>query len=377
MPRILDGYCNKSDKPKEEAEAEARGFLQVIEDASSYMFGMNHSIAYCLLGYLCAYYRYYHPVEFITSFLNNATNEEDIRNGTMYAKIAGVQVTLPKWGYSKSAYYFDSENRVIAKGLSSIKYMNDLIAEELYDIAHNFLPHLPQSDTLFGQKIAVLNNNWFVDVLSNINLHSSLNTRQLDILIKIDFFSQFGNQRELLYITDVFYNLLNKGNAKQISKEKAANTPWRDLISTYSIGFNKDGSESKSYTIVDMHSLLVEIEQAILNEGLPDLDDAIKVRHFKDAMGYIGYVSGKDEDRRKLYVIDIFPLNRKRDGKQFGYSIITKSIGSGKESRFTVFNRLYDKLPIHKDDIIICRGYTREGQYYTLTDYNIEGKNNA
>ncbi len=39
LPSILDGYCNKSDKPREEAEEEARQFLKVIEDASSYMFG--------------------------------------------------------------------------------------------------------------------------------------------------------------------------------------------------------------------------------------------------------------------------------------------------------------------------------------------------
>jgi DNA polymerase-3 subunit alpha len=39
MPSILEGYCEKSDKPREEAENEAKVFLQIIEDASSYMFG--------------------------------------------------------------------------------------------------------------------------------------------------------------------------------------------------------------------------------------------------------------------------------------------------------------------------------------------------
>ena len=40
LPRILEGYCNKSDKPREIAEQEAKEFLQIIEDASSYMFGL-------------------------------------------------------------------------------------------------------------------------------------------------------------------------------------------------------------------------------------------------------------------------------------------------------------------------------------------------
>lgn len=39
MPVILNGYCEKSDHPREEAENEAKQFLKIIEDASSYMFG--------------------------------------------------------------------------------------------------------------------------------------------------------------------------------------------------------------------------------------------------------------------------------------------------------------------------------------------------
>ena len=39
LPAILNGYCSKSDKPRDEAEREAMEFLHVIEDASSYMFG--------------------------------------------------------------------------------------------------------------------------------------------------------------------------------------------------------------------------------------------------------------------------------------------------------------------------------------------------
>lgn len=40
MPSILEGYCGKSPKPRDEAESEAREFLQVIEDSASYQFGL-------------------------------------------------------------------------------------------------------------------------------------------------------------------------------------------------------------------------------------------------------------------------------------------------------------------------------------------------
>lgn len=316
----------------------------------------NHSVAYCLLGYLCAYYRHYHPLEFLTAFLNNAANEEDIRNGTTCAKQLGIAVTNPKWGVSKSDYFFDAERNAIAKGMESIKYLNAVSAEELYNLSHN-------------KKYV-----YFMDVLTDIDKHTSLNTRQLDILIKLDFFSEFGNQRELLHIVDAFYNKFKRGEAKQISKEKVKGTPIEGLIEQYSVGFTKNGAEAKNYTILDMHSVLIGVEQIIRNVGYPDLDDMTKVRNFKEAMGYIGYVSGKEEDRRKLYVLDIYPLERKKDHKQFGYSVITKSIGSGKEARFTVFNRQYDNLPIHKDDIIIVQEYERDGVYFTLTKYTLGGR---
>ena len=351
MPSILDGYCKKSDKPRDVAEKEAKEFLQVIEDSASYQFGYNHSIAYCLLGYLCAYFRHYHPVEFITAFLNNAANDEDIRNGTMYAGKVGIKVTMPKWGLSRGDYFFDSEKKIIAKGITSIKYMGAKIADELYDAARE-----KKCET-------------FIDVLSAIK-HTSLDARQLDILIKLDFFSEYGNQRELLRIEEIYTSFFKKGDAVKISKTKVDGTPLEEIVKKYAVGVTKSGGEAKNYTLLDVQSILYEVEKVIMSIGMDDLDDITKVRNFNDAMGYVGYVSNKDADRRKLYVLNVFPLYRKKDNKLFGYNVMTKSIGSGIESRFTIFCSVFDKDPVKKDDIILCISYERNPRgYFTMTKY--------
>ena len=350
MPSILEGYCKKSSKPRKEAEQEAKEFLQVIEDSASYQFGYNHSIAYCLLGYLCAYYRYYHPLEFITSFLNNAANEDDIRNGTAYASRVGIQVTMPKWGISKSEYSFDKDKNVIAKGLASIKYMSARTAEELYNLAHS---------RKFDR---------FIDVLYALD-ETSINTRQLDILIKLDFFSDYGNQRELLRITELFYDMFKRGQAKQINKTKIEGTPLEPIVAKYAVGVTKSGVDSKSYTLLDVKSILYEAEEVVRSMQIEDLSDSVKARNFADTMGYVGYVSGKEEDRRKLYILDVIPLTRHKDGKQFGYSVVTKSIGSRIESRFTVPNRLFKEKPVRKGDIILCEAWVREGGYFRMVEY--------
>lgn len=337
---------------EQECELVIKPILQIILDASAYAFSWNHSDSYSAIGYICGYLRYYYPFEFLTVSLNIfgddlAKTTEIIR----YANKIGVAVTMPKWGFSKGDYFFDKENRVIAKGLTSIKYMSVSVAEELYDLAHS------------------REFRYFVDVLSGIDNETSLNTRQLDILIKLDFFSAFGNQRELLRITELYYNTFKRGEAKKIAKDKVAGTPLEAIIAKYAVGVTKSGGEAKSYTLLDVPSVLRETEDAVMALHLDDLSDIIKVRNFADVMGYVGYVSGKEEDRRKLYVMDMRPIHRRKDNAHIGYSMITKSIGSGKESRITVFNELYNKKPVSKNDIVYLKSFKSSNGYFTATDY--------
>lgn len=304
------------------------------------------------MGYLCAYYRYYHPLEFITAFLNNAANEEDVKVGSEYAGKIGIKVTMPKWGISRGDYSFDREKNTIAKGLSSIKYLGSKVADELYEISVRN-PH-----------------KFFVDVLYDLDENSSIDTRQLDILTKIDFFSEFGNQREILYITSLFYDLFKRGNAKKISKNYVDGTNLEPIVKKYAVGVTKAGGEAKAYTLLDIKSILYECEMAVKSANISDIDEVTKAKNFADVAGYVGYISGNEEDKKKLYVMDVHSLKRKSDGKQFGYSIITKSVGSGKEARFSVMNRVFDDLPVKKGDVILCRSYVREGQYFRLTKYD-------
>lgn len=350
LPQILEGYCAKSDQPRDVAEKEAKEFLQIIEDASSYMFGYNHSIAYCLLGYLCAYFRYYHPIEFATAFLNDAANDDDIKNGTAMANVYGIKVSMPKWGLSKSNYFFNKEQNIITKGLASVKYMSDSVASEMYDLSTS-------------RQYA-----YFVDLLNDICEETSLNTRQLDILIKLDFFSAFGNQRELLRITEMFFEWFKKGKAKQIKRELVDGTAFEPAVARYATGVTKAGAISKSYTLLDVMAVCRDCEGVIKAAHLEDLSIVLKAQNFADAMGYAGYSSGKEEDRAKLYIKSIFPVSS-RTGKQFGYNVLTRSLGSGIETRFTVYNRVFDKEPIRANDVVLCKRWSKERGYFILDQY--------
>lgn len=355
LPEIEERFIKYSsehyDITKERCEEVIKPFLQIILDASAYGFSWNHSDAYSAVGYICGYLRYYYPLEFLTAALNIfGDNKDKTAAITKYATRVGIKITLPKWGLSKGDYFFDRERNVIAKGLASVKFMSAGLAEELYNLAKE-KPYIN-----------------FMDVLYDLDHKTSINSRQLEILIQLDFFSDFGNQRELLRMVDLF-NMFKKGEAKQIKKSAVDGTPLEPIVERYAVGVTKSGGVAKSYTLLDVMSILREAEAAVKAMGMDDLSDIIKVRNFYDVMGYIGYVSGKDADRPKLYITKTAPLYRKKDNVQFGYSVFTKSIGNGKESRFTVVNQIYNKEPVKEGDIIYCRGYERNGQYFKMTAY--------
>lgn len=195
MPDILEGYCQKSDKPRDVAEEEAKVFLQIIEDSSDYQFGFNHSTGYSMIGYVCAYLRHYYPSEFIASYINNASNSEDVNDGTLLAKQKNINILPVKFRHSKAKYFVT--DGVVYKGIGSIPYMNEKISEEMYELRNNKYQN-------------------FFDVLYDLK-NTSVDSRQTTKLIEVDFFSEFGDINELLYCRELFETLDEK---QQVKKDK-------------------------------------------------------------------------------------------------------------------------------------------------------------
>lgn len=195
---FIETMKEKYNMTKEEAEKTIIAFLQVIEDASRYLFSLNHSQPYSYEGYVSGWLRYYYPLEFLTTALNINKDKEDKTFGlTKYCKKIGIEIKSPKFRKSKSEYQCDKKDNCIYKGIGSIKFMNDQVANELYELKDN-------------------NYKSFIELLDDIS-KLSINSKQLDILIRIGFFSEFGTIKNLLIQNDI-YNKYNK--CKQIKKDK-------------------------------------------------------------------------------------------------------------------------------------------------------------
>lgn len=259
LPNILEGYCGKSDKPREVSEREAKEFLRIIEDSSNYQFGYNHSTGYSMIGYTCGYLRYYYPSEFITAYLNNANNDDDIKTGTELAKLFQIPIHSIKFRHSTAKYSCDKNG--IYKGVSSVKFLNEDAANDLYSIRSEHFDN-------------------FIELLVRIK-HLKVDTRKLDILIKLDFFSEFGEIDYLLNCNNLFEKYYGK---KQLKKEKVFDESLDfDLVRKYSVK-----ETPKMFSGIDSIGMLVELISTIPNKKT---SLKAKIAYQLEVLGYIDIVN--------------------------------------------------------------------------------------
>jgi DNA polymerase-3 subunit alpha len=343
MPEILEGYCKMSPKPRDVAEQEAKEFLQIIEDSSNYQFGFNHSTGYSMIGYLCAYMRYYYPEEFIAAYLNNANNEDDIRYGTELARVKNITIHPIKFRHSGADYTVDKETHSLYKGCSSVKFLSADMAEQLYAM----------KDQHFDS---------FTDLLSVF----PGNSKQLSILIRLNYFSEFGGSLRLLKIADLY----DKYNGKKVLKKDKMDLPI-EIVEKYA-----KSSTEKQYRFEPegMTAMLSELCSLVPDQTLPILAQIDAQKNF---LGYIDLIDPTKPT--KAVILDIntkytpkLSLYRLYDGQTISVKLKKKDYENNPVASGMVIDYRVTTKPAWKKDEKgeWVQDYSREDIW--LTSYTIE-----
>ena len=315
IPNIKKGFIktmkDKYNVEEEESEKLVANFIQVIIDASSYLFSLNHSEPYSYIGYICGYLRYYYPLEFLTVALNiNKDNLEKTSKITEYANKRGIKIETPKFGYAKGEYFFNKETNCIYKGVGCIKNLNSKVGDELYELGHGRI-------NLYKD---------FADVLEDLKTKTTINSRQLDILIKIGYFEEYGKTQKLLKIVQLFDEIYKK---KQFNKAKLPFGIGEDLFSQYS------ATETKTlFKDVNKMGLIRHIADMIPNRDIP-----LQTR-LNTEIEMMGYVQYKNPNLDKKYVL-ITDVNTK-----YTPIVNTYSLGSGVSVKCKIPKKIWGDLEV-------------------------------
>lgn len=252
IPQIKDGFI-KTMQEQYNVQPEQSGkliesFLQVVLDSADYLFSYNHSLPYSFIGYMCGYLRYYYPLEFLTTMLNiNTGNQDKTAEIIKYANEHNITINPVQFRHSQAGYSYDKATNTIYKGMASIKFLNAQIAGELYELRNN-------------------SYDSFTDLLVDIAEKTSCDTRQVQILITLNFFSEFGKNAKLLEIYKKFTERYKKTyiqttKAKRIAeiKEYELSLPDTGLKVREQIVYEQEylGYIQATYPLIDPNYVVV------------------------------------------------------------------------------------------------------------------------
>lgn len=322
IPQIKAGFAKtmaeRYNMSQDESDKVIADFIQVIIDASNYLFSLNHSQPYSYEGYVSGWLRYHYSLQFLTVAMNiNQGKEEKTTALTAYAHKVCIKIKSPKFRHSRSDYFCDVDENTIYKGLGSIKYMSADVAEALY-----------------GMRDMQFKN--FIDVLFAIQqLEVKPDARQLDILVKIGYFAEFGSAKALLLGVEIF-NKFSK--CKTIKLDK-----WAEM------GYNIDMLEpyvgkltEKTANQLDNRGIILSILRSM------KMPKTTIVDKLKWQIELLGYVDGSDQnsDPNDWLVLDV---------KTTGYGTVYCTLYNlcyGAERTYRANKKFWINHQLSKGDVI-------------------------
>ena len=319
---------------------------QVIEDASHYSFNASHSLSVAIDSLYGAYLKSHFPLDYftvaLTMYSGDSTRTANLCNELSYF---GIKLLPIRYGHSRSTYVMDREKNAIYKGISAVKYCNETIAEELYQLSQE---------------------NWydsFVDLLDDIKEKTSVNSKQLSILIHLGFFEMFGKAKKLTEIVKLYDGISGKLPAlrtcKTIKKDKIEGyTEYgisEFLISKYS---NKE--TPKTYSEIDNLGLLNELISTIPDEGFSIRET---IRFENEVLGYTEYVN--DKIKPTYYVV----IDYKTYGEKTRPYFVAYNLSTGKSIRTKVpSSKIFKEKPFDEYSILEIEMFTEKHKHKKVND---------
>lgn len=303
IPKIKEGFIKTMREEygvnEDEANHLIENFLKVIIDASSYLFSNNHATPYSFLGYVVGYLRCYYKLETVTTALNIYMEDGDkCLEILQYAKRNNIDIKPIKFGKSGADYTMDKSENAVYRGVMSVKYCNAQIADELMELSKNKYSN-------------------FIDLLKDIKDKTSVNSKQFAILIKLNFFSDYGKNKYLLNIVDIYDKF---ASVKVLAKSKMEQLG----ISDYLMVKYAEKETKSQWRGIDNDGLINELCGRLKDESLNVVD---QVKADIEFLSYTDYVNTDMSD--DYYIVTDY-TTYKDSAKP---SLVLRRIHNGEEVR--------------------------------------------
>ena len=206
----------------------------------------------------------------------------------------------------------------------------------------------------------------FFEVLRSIKNKTSVNARQLDLLIKLNFFKEFGNIKKLMKYVELF-DMFKQGDISVINREKInSNTIWKVVTRIAEVDNDIEKVNIKKTKANGCVEIFKELSELLDCMDIKEFSFKDRIAWQKEFLGYINLTTGLDEDRKKLFITSMRPIIAKKGrsaGKAWCRIITTHSLGRGIDGEWWVLEGTYQKYYRFNEGDIIIAGKVRPEKY--------------
>lgn len=288
---------------------------QVMNDASRYSFNASHSLSVAYDALYGAYLKAEYSLDFYAVALNlYSGDEERTKNLTSELQNFGIRLKPAKFRKSSADYTTDPETNTIYKGVGSIKYLNQDVGMNLFALKDTVAPD-------------------FISLLYEIkNSEMVINSRQMQILIALGYFEEYGDAGYLQTVYELFSEI---GKRKTIKKNSAICEKYgltEEMLRSVCI------KETKSQFSIDSERLLRAFCPNI--HYLPQTPE----ERIRAEAEYLGYIEYKDPKLKGKSVV--LSADTKWTPRLKMYSVKNGTIVDCKIDR-----KIFKKNPLSKGDL--------------------------
>ena len=285
---------------------------------ASYSFNKSHAGAYAITAYLTMYLKVYHTNEFFTACINSYEGDiEGVVKTIKEAKRMGVDIRFDKWQNATSETV--CHDNVVWLGVNTMRGFGKNVAIALNELGQN-------------------NYGDFTKFLIDANANPNIDKSQLQSLIELGWFSQFGSSGKLSRVYELFTNIYGR---KQFAKNKCP-IP-QDIIGQ----FCKE--TEKQYREVDYCGLL-----SYMCDKVPEVELPLEYR-LKTQQQVYGYISYIDLSRPNTAVImDL-------DTKYSTFKAQLYRVSLGDTIVVKIKKKSYEQMPIAVGQVINYRVESKPG----------------
>lgn len=267
--KFIEGFVDKTG-----SEEQALKVWRIIEDAVGYGFNSSHAYSVALDSLYGAWLKATYPLVYFAVVLNVYKNSKD-KQAELINELEYFGITLKglQFGKSKSDYSYETDTNTIYKGISTVAYLNSQVADNLYKLSKE--KEYTSDDTV----------ELFIDILNG----ALADNRQMNILIKLGFFSEFGKESILL-------ELYNTMTGYQTKKPNPIFTDNKKLDVKYSRTHKDKTKLVRIQNIKEYYGLILKNAHLLPTTNLFD--------RLTSEIEYMGYAETLDQSLGKdVYVV--------------------------------------------------------------------------